>query len=133
MSVSVPSFLAFDPAAGGSDIFGGGTVANSAGTYYSKPSVLSSTSCSYVFSSAGTMDGTLTVQVSNGTDDEEAAGVPGTDVAKWVTYTPSEAVTVHNTMDQGIELKRLGFRRVRLKFVRSGGSGTITARFTAKD
>jgi hypothetical protein len=80
-----------------------------------------------------TPNGTLTVEISNATDEDIRLG---TDF--WSTYTQvngdgftSGVATVtsgqiNSKADFAIELKNFGYKRVRLKYTNSSGSGTIT-------
>src|SRR5262245_51455245 len=130
MSVSVPTFLAFDPNLGNADVPGGGTV-DGADTYYSKDSEPHLRNCSYVISTTGiTLAGDLTVEVSNSSRQDRAR-----DAEKWVQYTlvnDGDAISISGITSFGIDIKNLTFRRIRLVFVQTGGTGTITAEFTVK-
>jgi hypothetical protein len=81
-----------------------------------------------------TPNGTLTVEISNALDSDIRLG---TDF--WSTYTQINgdgftsgvatvtAGQINSKADFAIELKNFGYKRVRLKYTNTSGSGTITA------
>ena len=86
-----------------------------------------------------TPNGTLTLEVSNSSDADILAGAD-----RWTTYTPlngggfsagvatiTAGAIVGGATPGGFQL-RARFRRFRLKYVNSSGSGTITSIITVK-
>lgn len=128
MSVPVPYFKAFDPAVAASTTtqdHGGGLISGN-GTYISKHTDIPRgyhIGCVIdIVSTAGPLTGTVTVEVSNSTkqDDENNGGL-------WVTYDnlPVAIPAVSGSDTFGIELINLPFARMRTKFVTTAGTGTI--------
>ena len=98
--------------------------------YYTSPTSPSRDSNSHVSyvveTDAGTLDGVVTIEVSNSRQEEINAGID-----RWTTYTPIAPITVTNGLAGGestfgIELKNLPFARSRLKYANASGTGTIT-------
>lgn len=77
---------------------------------------------SFQVNKTGTLAGTLTAECSNASDNDNDAGAP------WDTYSITIPAVVTGTQTFGFELPGFSFGRVRLKFVATSGTGTITAR-----
>jgi len=82
---------------------------------------------SYIVAFTGTMTGTLTVEVSNSSQDQVNAG---TDT--WTTYSGISIPAITTATTFGIELVDLAFGRVRLSYTNATNSGTVTATVTVK-
>ena len=76
-----------------------------------------------------TLAGTLTVEYANASDQDIAQGTD-----QWDTYNPTglSIPAVTGAMVFGIGLPGFEFGRIRLKFVTSSGTGTITALLCSK-
>lgn len=120
-------YRVFDPLLGDAAVVGGGNI-DGAGTYVSIPTVLKGKQhTGYIVTVqdlSGSLAGTLTVEANYDTEDEFRLGTG----QGWTQYTliPSQAVSGSGTFNINISKLRAG--RVRLKFVRSAGTGQITAR-----
>jgi hypothetical protein len=138
MPPQVPSYRAFDAVAvtGVASFYSGSTKlgafnlpGNAVGT-----AVPTGKTLSFVGSFTGTAAGSLTVEVSNASDNDIRLGL---DV--WVTYdqvagagfTAGVATVVagqiSGSANFAVSMTRLAFGRVRLKYANTGGTGTITA------
>jgi hypothetical protein len=139
--------LGFDPAQAAVSLAqtlaagAGGGLISGAGTYYSRPSRLTSTvMCSDVFLFTGTLVGTLTVEVCNDGDGVDQVGA-----ADWHTYDQvtgngfaagaapvAAGVITGGTNPGSVQLTDMGFAAYRYKFVVTAGAGTIKDRRVLK-
>lgn len=77
----------------------------------------------------GTLTGALTVEVSNSTDEELAAGTGLTPVVYDLISPPA----ISGAMNFGLTLSPRGWGKVRLSYTNATNSGTITAQRGAKE
>jgi hypothetical protein len=138
MPPQVPSYRAFDAVAvtGVASFYSGSTKlgafnlpGNAVGT-----AVPTGKTISYVGTFTGTPGGTLTVEVSNASDNDIRLGLD-----KWVPYdqvsgagfTAGVATVtsgqINSSADFAISMTKLAFGRVRLKYANATGTGTLTA------
>jgi hypothetical protein len=138
MPPQVPSYPAFNAlAVTGAASFYSGSTKLGAVTLPGNPvgtAVPSGRTASYVGSFTGTPAGTLTVEVSNASDNDIRLGL---DV--WVPYdqvagagftagvATVTAGQISGSANWAVSLTRLAFGRVRLKYANTSSSGTITA------
>jgi hypothetical protein len=81
---------------------------------------------------SGTPTGTIKLQASCDVGRENTGNLDGVGVSNW-TDVPSATLSPAGSASSGfIELKESGFKWARLVYTRSGGSGSLTARFNAK-
>lgn len=80
----------------------------------------------------GTPTGTIKLEASCDLGRGNPGNLDGTGVTNW-TDVPSATLSPAGSASSGfIELKESGFKWARLVYTRSGGSGSLTARFNAK-
>jgi len=140
MSRQVPSSKVFDAVAVSSTntVYSGTANPNSGGNATGSD-VPNGRTASFVGSFTSTPNGTLTVEVSNSKTEDIRLGLD-----TWITYdqvngsgfTAGVATVtsgqINGSASFGISLTKLAFRRVRLKYTNSSGSGTISATITLK-
>ena len=120
------AFKAFDPALGTSSVTGGGTISG-AGTYVglftTRPSGGRVTGYQVVTTDGGSLAGTLTFEGSQSTEQQLAQGN-----GVWTKDEVIGDIAISGAMSFQVPLE-LTFpaSRIRPKFVRSAGTGTITA------
>lgn len=117
-------YRVFDPAITSGD--GRGTISAN-GTYVSLATEMKRwKEISWLVVVTGTLQGTFTVEITNGTDEEIRLGT-----ATWVPYTPVSITWASGAASFGVTC-RPRFARVRLKLVVTGGTGTVTAQDSAR-
>lgn len=131
-------FLSYDPTLAATtlailkDTGAGGGLISGNGTFYSAPTQLRlTTDVTDLVVIAGTIAGTLTVEVSNDTEQEDRLGT-----STWVTYTDGTLPTIPAIagapINVPIQLKRVGWGRMRLKLVVTSGTGTVSSKRVIK-
>jgi hypothetical protein len=80
----------------------------------------------------GTPTGTIKLQGSCDTGKTIAGNLDGVSVTNWTDITSATLAPSGAAGSGFIEIKETGIKWARLVYTRSGGSGSLTARFNAK-
>lgn len=136
----VPSGKVLDAVAvSGANSYYSGTANPNAGGNAIGSDACNGRTAAFVGSFGSAPNGTLTVEVSNSPGDDIRKGLD-----TWITYDQVNGAgfvagvatvtsgQINGSASWGASLTKLAFRRVRLKYTNSSGSGTISAIITLK-